>query len=91
MRRVEVVDGLLVGFPGRSTEFTEGVEIGLVAAALATGWASIEMKVGAAALEQARDLASALGYRVVGLKAQGEDQLVTFANGTAKARLQLVR
>ncbi len=93
MRRIEVVEGLSVRFPGRSQEFVEGVEIGLLAAALATSAPEIVMRLASGALEQAQQLAHELGYltfpdtRAV----DGDTVEVRFRSRSARPRLQLVR
>lgn len=65
MRRIEIVEGLSIRFPNRSEEFLEGVEIGLMAAALAFSPARHVFELSQAAVAQAADLARNLGYRVV--------------------------
>jgi hypothetical protein len=65
MRRIEIMDGLSVRFPNRSDEFVEGVEIGLLAAALAARPARHAADVTPRSVAQAEAFARSLGYRVV--------------------------
>lgn len=62
---VEIEPGLRLRFPHRSAEFREGVEIGVLAATIATGAVPFDHPVSAENLDQARDLASSMGYRAV--------------------------
>ena len=62
---VEVEPDLRITFPHRSREFREGVEIGVLAALLATGAPVFDHPVSIANLDQARDLAAPMGYRAV--------------------------
>lgn len=62
MRRIEIGEGLELGFPGRSKDFREGVEIGLLAAALLYGAPSVTLSVSVRAIPQASELARKLGY-----------------------------
>lgn len=65
MTEVEVEDGLTVRFPGRESEFVEGVEIGLLLAELATGSVDVTRRIRSSNALQARELASSFGYRTV--------------------------
>lgn len=65
MRRIEIVDGLSIRFPNRSDEFVEGVEIGLLAAALAAKPARHSADLTPRTVAQAEAFARSLGYRVV--------------------------
>lgn len=90
MAVVEVEDGLTVRFPGRNTSFREGVEIGLLLADLAAGLPEIERRVGAGALDQARQLAGAFGYRLAaGEEADGTVPVVC-AKGRERPRLTVI-
>lgn len=65
MRRIEIADGLSIRFPNRSDEFVEGVEIGLLAAALAAHPARHAADLTPGSVAQAEAFARSLGYRVV--------------------------
>jgi hypothetical protein len=92
MRRVEVVEGLSVGFPGRDDAFTEGFEMGLLAAALATGAPEISLRFAPASLQQAQDLGRALGYAVFPDPRTGDASRVEvhFRSRLARPRLRVV-
>ena len=64
MRHIHVVPGLRLRFAGRDETFNEGVEIGLIAAQLASGIAEFTMTLAAGTLDQARMLATNMGYRL---------------------------
>jgi hypothetical protein len=90
MRRMTVQDGLTVRFPGRSAEFDEGFEIGVLAASMAAGLGRFDARVGRDTLEQARAFAQGFGYRVIETAA-GDDWLtLTFMSGAQRPRLKLV-
>lgn len=76
MRRIEIVEGLSIRFPNRSGDFVEGVEIGLLAAALATHPARHAVDLTPGTVSQAQAFARSLGYRVV--TAPERDGLVAF-------------
>jgi hypothetical protein len=90
MRRMTVQDGLTVRFPGRSAEFDEGFEIGVLAASMAAGLRRFDARIGRDALEQARAFAQGFGYRAIE-SAAGEDWVaLTFMSGAQRPRLRLV-
>jgi hypothetical protein len=90
MRRIEIVDGLTVRFPNRSEEFLEGVEIGLLAAALALSPVRHAVDIAQGALAQATDFARSLGYRVVeGPAAEGRVAL-TLLRADVRPALRVV-
>lgn len=64
MRPIHIVPGLRLRFAGQSAAFDEGVEIGLLAANMARGIGEFTTILAPATLEQARALATAMGYRV---------------------------
>ena len=72
---VEVEPELRLRFPHRSAEFREGVEIGVLAGLMATGAPMFDHPVSVANLDQARELAVGMGYRVTG--SDETDGLVT--------------
>lgn len=90
MRQIHVVPGLRLRFVGRDDAFNEGVEIGLLAAKLASGAAEFTMTLAAGTMEQARALAASMGYRLH-LLATHEDAVdVTFLTGGRRPKLQLI-
>ena len=90
MRHIHVVPGLRLRFTGRDEAFNEGVEIGLLAARLASGIAEFTMTLAASTLDQARMLATNMGYRLhVTMNDDGAVE-VMFFTGSRRPRLQLV-
>lgn len=86
-RKVNIEPGLSVGFPHRSAEFAEGVEIGILAGLMAVGSPRFDHHISSGAVEQARDLAAPLGYRIL---VSGEaDGLVQIALSRASLRPRL--
>lgn len=67
MRGITIDEGLTIRFPGRSADFTAGVEIGLLAALMGLGHEEIARPIARANLTQARALAQAFGYRLIEL------------------------
>lgn len=91
MRRIEIAEGLELGFPGRSADFREGVEIGLLAAALLYGAPSVTLGVSVRAIPQAAELARKLGYAMTRAPEQGsEPDAVQFVFKDTK-RLRVVQ
>ncbi|MDB5594570.1 MAG: hypothetical protein JWM36_1531 [Hyphomicrobiales bacterium] len=90
MRFIEVADGLRFRFPGQSADFSAGVEIGALAVTMSFNLPEFHRAFGAANVEQARELAEALGYRVTaGPEIDGAVSL-GFCRHHAKAMLRLV-
>ena len=90
MRHIHVVSGLRLRFAGREEIFNEGVEIGLLAAQLASGIAEFTMTLAESTLDQARVLATNMGYRLhVTMMNEGAVE-VMFLTGSRRPKLQLV-
>ena len=64
MRAIEVEPGLSVRFPGRSADFAEGVEVGILSILMAQGAPDISREVPNACVDQVSVLAVKLGYRM---------------------------
>ena len=72
MRQIHLTEGTRVRFPGRTEEFDQGVEIGILAVLMDFGTPEITRTISASNLEQARALADKLGYRLLeGVAADG--------------------
>ena len=90
MRHIHVVPGLCLRFAGRDETFNEGVEIGLLAARLASGSAEFTMTLAVSTLDQARMLATNMGYRLhVTMVDEGAVE-VMFLTRSRRPKLQLV-
>jgi hypothetical protein len=70
MRQIHLTDGTRLRFPGRSEEFDQGVEIGILAVLMDFGTDEITRPIATGNLDQAQALAEKLGYRLL----QGADQ-----------------
>ena len=90
MRRIHVEDGLSVRFPGRSEEFNEGVEIGMLAVLMSSGQRGFTRWLSPANLEQARAIADRMGYRLTAGEADGDLTEAIFRTGRARPKLTLV-
>jgi len=84
MRQIHLTDGTRVRFPGRTEEFDQGVEIGILAVLMDFGTPEITRTISASNLEQARALADKLGYRL--LEGVGADGLTTVILRRAQVR-----
>jgi hypothetical protein len=90
MRHIHLADGLRLRFPGRSEEFDQGVEIGMLAVLMDTGAREFRRWIATANLDQARALAKQLGYHVVEGSGDGEWTELVFRFGSARPQLKLV-
>jgi hypothetical protein len=90
MRHIHVADGLRLRFPGRTEEFDQGVEIGMLAVLMDLGDREFSRWISTANLEQARALARQLGYSVVEGHTDAEWTELVFRFGTARPKLKLV-
>lgn len=91
MRFIQLNEELRIRFPGRDEEFDQGVEIGMVAALMECGLREFQRSIAAASVEQARLLASKLGYRVVEVETDGVVTELMFLTGAARPQLRLVQ
>ncbi len=64
MGAIEVEPGLSVRFPGRSADFAEGVEIGILSILMAQGMPDITREVPSSCVAQVSVLAGKLGYNM---------------------------
>jgi hypothetical protein len=90
MRHIHLADGLRLRFPGRSEEFDQGVEIGMLAVLMDLGDREFRRWISSANLAQARALAKQLGYHVVEGASDDEWTELVFRYGPARPKLQLV-
>jgi hypothetical protein len=90
MRHINLADGLRLRFPGRSEDFDQGVEIGMLAVLMDLGQREFTRWISRASLDQARVLAKQLGYHIV--EGNGDEAWaeLTFRNGPARPQLKLV-
>ena len=90
MRHIHIAEGLTLRFPNRTSDFSEGVEIGALAALLATGGVSFDQWISKGALDQARALADGMGYRFVVAETEGENVRIRLQSGRARPALKVV-
>ncbi len=90
MRRIHVEDGLSLRFPGRDEDFNEGVEIGILAMLMSSGQRGFTHWVSSANVEQAREIAGKMGYRLTEGHRDGGLTEVILRTGRARPTLTLV-
>ncbi len=90
MRRIHVEDGLSLRFPGRSEDFNEGVEIGVLAVLMSSGQRGFSHWVSSANVEQAREVAGKMGYRLTEGDRDGSLTQVILRTGRMRPMLTLV-
>lgn len=90
MRRITIEEGLTLRFPGRDASFGEGVEIGVLAALMATGRAEIARVIAPGNVEQARALAEAMDYRLIETGRATDGVAVLLTPRAARPALRLV-
>jgi hypothetical protein len=90
MHHIYLTEGTRLRFPARSEDFSQGVEIGMVALLMSQDVADFTRRISSANVGQARALAEQLGYRIVEGSA-GEDWVeLNFCNRAARPRLRVV-
>ena len=90
MRHIHLDEDLRLRFPGRSEEFDQGVEIGMLAVLMDQGSLEFTRWISRANLDQARALAKQLGYHTVEGNGDADWVDLTFRQGHAKPSLRLV-
>ncbi len=89
--RIEIEEGLSVRFPQRDMSFVEGVQIGVLAAQMASRPVEFTRTVAASTLPQARAVAEKFGYRIAGSVDAGRERVeVTFTSRRQRPQLRLV-
>jgi hypothetical protein len=90
VREIHLDEGCRMRFPGRSMDFRDGVEIGILAALMDTRAPKIARWIAAENVDQAQALAERLGYRVT--VRDGEDgwSHLTLEHGARRPVLRLV-
>jgi hypothetical protein len=90
MRQIHLTEGTRVQFPGRTEEFDQGVEIGILAVLMDFGTPEITRPIASTNLEQARALADKLGYRLAeGAATEGQTTII-LRRAQARPVLKLV-
>jgi hypothetical protein len=90
VRRIQVEEGLTLRFPGRDDSFDEGVEIGILAVLLSFGGRGFTHVLSQRTLEQAREMAQNMGYRLTEGPHRGELVEVILRSSRDRPKLRLV-
>ncbi len=90
MRHIHLDDGLRLRFPGRSEDFDQGVEIGMIAVLMDQGMREFSRWISRGNLDQVQAIAKQLGYHTVESAGDGDWVELTFRHGQAKPKLRLV-
>jgi hypothetical protein len=89
MRHIHLDDGLRLRFPGRSEDFDQGVEIGMIAVLMDQGLPEFSRWIARSNLSQVQAIAKQMGYRVEQDDGDEEWVAITFVYGTVKAKPKL--
>jgi hypothetical protein len=89
MRHIHLDDGLRLRFPGRSEDFDQGVEIGMIAVLMDQGFPEFSRWIAKSNLSQVQSIAKQMGYRIEEGGGDEEWVDVTFLHGTVKAKPKL--
>jgi hypothetical protein len=89
MRHIHLDDGLRLRFPGRSEDFDQGVEIGMIAVLMDQEMPEFSRWISRSNLGQVEAIARQMGYRVT--EAGGDEDWVdlTFRHGSIKSKPNL--
>jgi DNA polymerase elongation subunit (family B) len=90
MRHIHLDDGLRLRFPGRTEEFDQGVEIGMLAVLMDQGMREFTRWIARTNVDQVRAIARQLNYHVVEGDGDGEWVSLSFRQEGAKPALTLV-
>jgi hypothetical protein len=89
MRHIHLDDGLRLRFPGRSEDFDQGVEIGMIAVLMDQGLGEFSRWIARSNLSQVEAIAKQMGYRLEEVGGDEEWADITFLYGTAKSKPKL--
>ena len=89
MRRIHLTADVTLRFPERSEDFDEGVELGILAAAMEFG-TSDHAWIGRGSREQARALVEKMGFRMVEGQYEGDWIEINLQPQSARPKLKLV-
>ena len=89
MRHIHLDDGLRLRFPGRSEDFDQGVEIGMIAVLMDQGLNEFSRWIARSNLSQVEAIAKQMGYRIEENGGDGEWADITFLYGSVKAKPKL--
>jgi hypothetical protein len=89
MRHIHLDEGLRLRFPGRSEDFDQGVEIGMLAVLMDQGLMEFSRWISRDNLSQVEAIAKQMGYRIVEEGGDEEWADITFVHGSVKAKPHL--
>jgi hypothetical protein len=89
MRFIEVNEGLRLRFPGQSRDFSAGFEMGAIAALMSFEPREFTRVIATANLDQAREIAERLNFRMIVGAETGMEVTVCFSRQT-KPTLRVV-
>ena len=90
MRDIHVEAGLRLRFPGQGEDFDDGVEVGIAAGLMAAAETTFVQSISDRNLEQLRDLAAAMRYRLIVLAQNEGYAQVQFCQTRLRPKLSLV-
>ena len=90
MHHIHLAEGMRLRFPARTTDFDQGVEIGIVAALMSQDLTEFARKISHDNLGQVRALAEQFGYRLIEGAEDGEFVELNFYSRNARPRLRVV-
>lgn len=89
MRHIHLDEGLRLRFPGRSEDFDQGVEIGMVAVLMDQELMEFSRWISRANLGQVEAIAKQMGYRIAETGGDEDWVEITFRHNSIKAKPQL--
>ena len=89
-RKIFLDDACTLHFTGRGAEFSDGVEVGILAAQMDRGIINLQRWIAVDNLEQIRALAVKLGYRLLPGEIAGDTIHITLLHQSARPRLRLM-
>jgi len=89
MRHIHLDEGLRLRFPGRSEDFDQGVEIGMIAVLMDQETSEFSRWISRANLGQVEAIARQMGYRTIEAGGDEEWAEITFRHASIKAKPHL--
>lgn len=89
MRHIHLDEGLRLRFPGRSEDFDQGVEIGMLAVLMDQELPEFTRWISRVYLSQAEAIAKHMGYRVIEDGGDGDWVDLTFRHNSVKSKPNL--
>ena len=90
-REIHLDDGLLLRFTGRSDDFADGFETGMLAVLMDHGLSECSRWVNSSNVDQVRALAAKQGYRVIEGERSDMMTRITLSRGHVRPKLRVVQ